>query len=228
MQTAERDLAAARGETETHSSSVLQKIATFEELQQSIDRRIVLAAQTEDLDDAAKRMRIPMEKMRRVDLAKSYLHLLEDVEELADEARGYLPARPKEALKAYVKLQQLSIDVYKLEHAAEIGGMHLGGHIEKSAKNLWLGMEKIMSDDFESILSVTKWPFSKEAFSDGFGANFERLLDLQTLELKHAKEPIVLLPMAVLCKSYVQEFRYHFMGDRSTNRKDQVSFFVIS
>ena len=60
-----------------------------------------------------------MEKLRRVELARSYVEMLKEVDGLTKEARSHLPANPKEALKPYTKLKELAISLQQLQEPAE-------------------------------------------------------------------------------------------------------------
>ena len=94
--------------------------------------------------------------------------------------------------------------------------------------------------DFEGLLKKLYWPRPdlvlptptlQQEWADCIG----KLLDLQLPDLadreetaKHDvsfKEPIVLLPMEVLVHPLELRFRYHFDGDRPTNRIDKPEYF---
>lgn len=173
--------------------------------------------------EAASRLKQPMEKLRRVELARSYVELLKEVDDLTKDARSHLPAEPKEALKPYTQLKELSISMGQLQDQAEGAAVHLVTHVQTTTERLWVQMKKIMSDEFESVLQKSKWPDSEvepiREWIDCFG----RLLDLQGPEIMAARESLVLLPMDVLAKHFILEFRYHFFTNKATNRANLVS-----
>jgi RAD50-interacting protein 1 len=164
-----------------------------------------------------------MEKLRRLELARSYVELLNEVDDLTAEARKSLPHDPKEALKPYTRLKQLSLSLRSLQEPAEGAAVHIVTHVEKRVSSLWEEMKKIMSDEFEAVLKRTHWPASTEKRTKEWSDCFEKLLDLQTPELSSAQGPVILLPMAVMTKTFVQQFRYHFMGNRPTGSTHSVS-----
>jgi hypothetical protein len=151
------------------------------------------------------------------------VELLKEVDDLTAEARKSLPHDPKEALKPYARLKQLSISLSSLQGPAEGAAGHLVTYVDKRVSSLWGEMKRIMSDEFEMVLKRTHWPASTETRTKEWSDCFEKLLDLQTPELYSAQGPVILLPMAVMTKTFVQQFRYHFMGKKPTGSTHNVS-----
>jgi RAD50-interacting protein 1 len=216
-------MAKAKEAAATHTESVLQQVQSFQTQQQSIDRRLKIVTASDAPDEAVQRFRGPMEKLRRLEIANSYVDLLKEVDDLTAEARKSLPRDPKEALKPYARLKQLSISLRSLQGPAEGAAGHVVAYVDKRVSNLWEEMKKIMSDEFEAVLKKTHWPASTETRTKEWSDSFEKLLDLQTPELYSAQGPVILLPMAVMTKTFVQQFRYHFMGNRLTGSTHSVS-----
>lgn len=79
-----------------------------------------------------------------------------------------------------------------------------------------------MTDEFESILQKLKWPEAASEPTKEWKDCFEKLLDLQDPELREVEEPIILLPMGVLAKTFTQQFKYHFFSDKPTNAASKV------
>lgn len=173
--------------------------------------------------EAALQLKGPMEKLRRVELAKSYVELLKEVDDLAKEARSHLPADPKESLKPYTKLKEMSISLGQLQEQAEGAAVHLVTYVQTTTERLWVQMKKIMSDEFESVLQRSKWPATDIEPSKEWVDCFERLLVLQNPEIMASREPVILLPMGVLAKHFIQEFRFHFFIQPVTSRASLVS-----
>jgi hypothetical protein len=84
-------------------------------------------------EDATERLKGPMEKLRRVELATLYVELLKEVDELTVEARNHLPAEPKEALKPYTRLKELAITLRQLQEPAEGAAVHLVQYVEDTS-----------------------------------------------------------------------------------------------
>ena len=177
----------------------------------------MLVTSSDNVDEATKRLNAPMDKLRKVDLAKQYVELLKDVNDLVSTTRSYLPSNPKEALKPYDRLKSLSITLREKQENAEGAGVHLVNHIDQTTTRLWAEMKKIMADEFQVELTALKWPSEMGAPSKVWRDCFEKLLDLQYPELQFAKEPLILLPMAVLAKPFIQNFRYQFMSEKVTS-----------
>lgn len=174
-------------------------------------------------DAAVEQFREPLEKLRRLELASNYVQLLKEVDDLADEARACLPADPKEALKPYTRLKQLSLALHSLRQDADEAAIHLVTYIDRRTVFLWDEMKKIMSSEFEAVLQEIGWPNAAQPPTRAWAECFVKLLDLQAPEFKNGGEGVVLLPFTVMVKPFRQQFRFHFMGDKPTNSKHNVS-----
>lgn len=196
----------------------------FQEQQDGVQKRLLVVVRSDTPEEAAALLQGPMEKLRRVELAKAYIELLKDVDEMKKEARGFLPHRPKEALLPYLKLKELSITMVELQREAEGAAPHLVNYVQGACAKLWIDMQKIMTDEFEKMLQSTKWPDVAQPPSREWQDCFEKLLDLQAPEILSAREPLALLPMNVLAKSFVSQFRYHFFTNKATNQIHRVGY----
>ncbi|KFY10064.1 hypothetical protein V492_05220 [Pseudogymnoascus sp. VKM F-4246] len=228
LQDARSKLAKSNEEAAAHSDTLLQRTKAFQDIQSGIDRRLAIVTASDAPDEAVQRFKAPIEKLRRLDLAYYYVEMLQEVDRLANEARGFLPDHPKEALKPYARLKELSISLRRLQTPADDAAGHLVTHVEQRANILWSEMKQVMVDNFESILKKTDWPTASEAPTEAWTASFQRLLELQTPEILNApaRDPMVLLPMACLTKPFVQQFRYHFMGTKASNTKLHPAYFL--
>lgn len=222
LQDAKAQLAEARKASGSNSSSMLKRTREFKQQQESVNRRLAIVTDSDTPEEAVQRLKAPMEKLRRVELARAYVELLKDVDSLAKDARRHLPSDPKEALKPYNQLKHLTIDLQKLQEPAEGAAVHLVTYVDGIASRLWVEMKKIMSDEFESVLKTANWPENASQPNRDWSDCFGKMLDLQGPEIVDAKEPLVLLPMSVLVKPFVKKFRYHFMTETPTNHPHQV------
>lgn len=207
---------------------MLKKTQEYEQHYDHVQSRLTSVTSAATPEEAASRIRGPMEKLRRVELARLYVELLKDVDDLTRRARGHLPAHPKEALEPYAKLKELSISLVSLQAEAEGSATHLVNHVQSTTDKLWVEMKHIMSVEFDNVLIESKWPSLDVAPNEQWLECFGKLLDLQTPEILAAPEPLVLLPMEVLAKHFVLEFRYHFFTNKSTNRANLVSQDLLS
>jgi hypothetical protein len=201
----------------------MEKTREYNKQHSDINKRLMMVTSTHTPEKAVQRLQVPMEKLRRVELARDYVELLKEVDELQKDARGHLPANPKEALKPYTQLKELSISVRQLQEPAEGAAVHLVTYVENATASLWLQMRKIMIDEFEAVLKKSNWPDIANEPTREWNDCFEKLLDLQGPEIMAAREPLILLPMSILAKSFVQQFRYHFFSDKPTNLPQHVS-----
>jgi len=61
---------------------VLRQSEAFQAQQADIDRRLLIVTRSETGDEAARKFESSMEKLRGLDIAKGYIELLKEVEEL--------------------------------------------------------------------------------------------------------------------------------------------------
>lgn len=98
-------------------------------------------------------------------------------------------------------------------------------------------MKDAFASEFEATLRKIRWP-GKDLTLDGqleheWTDGVKRLLELQEPELEgrdnqstnsvKGQEALVLLPLEVMAKPLELRFKYHFEGDRPTNKLDKVS-----
>lgn len=226
VQKAEVKLAAAKRASNEHTAFVSKQTQEFERQQKAIDKTLTILANSDAPDEAVSKLRRPLELIRRLELAQNYVELLRDVDALTVDARQCLPARPKDALLPYTRLKELAISLRAHQGPADDAASHLVDYVDATSKQLWDQMKKIMVDEFTSVSKESKWPDCDGEAAQKYIDCFERLLDLQQPELATAKKAVVLLPMAVMARPHIQEFKYHFMQQRPTNNKRKVSFGV--
>ena len=103
-------------------------------------------------------------------------------------------------------------------------------------------MKDAFASKFEITLKKMQWP-NKNTSLEGpveqeWSEGVQRLLDLQEPELnsyekravtkKYQEDPPILLPLEAMVKPLELRFKYHFEGDKPTNRKDKVSIYSES
>ena len=179
-----------------------------------------------------------MEDLGKLDVAEGYVELLIEIERLSAATRANFRKSPQDALQPYLRLQNLANALKEAQPAAEDAAPHLIDHVDRTARTLWTQMKDTFAGDFEVTLKQMQWP-NKDLILDGkleqvWISGVKKLLDLQEPELKardnpsadirNRKEPLVLLPLEVMIKSLELRFKYHFEGERPTNRLDKVRF----
>lgn len=194
----------------------------FQRQQDEANERLKTVTASNTPEEAIQRLKVPMEKLRRVQLAKEYVELLKEVDDLSTDARRHLPQNPKEALKPYTQLKEVAIRVQQLQGQAEGSATHLVNHIQTASTQLWDSMTKIMTDEFEAILTKAKWPTEAKPPTREWMDSFGKLLELQDPEISAAREPLILLPISVLAKPFILQFKYHFSSDKPSGQPSMV------
>ena len=178
-----------------------------------------------------------MENLRKLDVAQGYIELLTEVENLSSEARRNFRKSPQAALQPYLRLQNLVNALKEAQPAAEDAAPHLIDHVDQTARTLWKQMKDTFASDFEATLRKMGWPRADISMGESleweWNEGVRKLLELQEPELKardnqdtkrnSTEEKLVLLPLEVMVKPLELRFKYHFKGDRQTNRLDKVS-----
>ena len=152
------------------------------------------------------------------------------------KARRNFQKSPQDALQPYLRLQNLVNALKDAQPAAEDAAPHLIDHVDRTTRTLWKQMKVAFAGEFEVTLKKIQWP-GKDLTLDGqleqeWTNGVRKLLELQKPELEardsqnaertKGEEPLVLLPLEVMAKPLELRFKYHFEGDRPTNKLDKV------
>lgn len=144
------------------------------------------------------------------------------------------------ALRPYRQLQRLLSSLRPLQDEAEGAAPHLLDHLSRTTRDVQRQIRDAYCADLEAVLRKLEWPKASAAPRGPLQEEWDhcvgRLLDFQMPELE-AKEasrramgatpdPEVLLPLEVLVRPLETRFRYHFDGDRPTNRLDKPEYFL--
>lgn len=215
---ATRELDAARRSGGDLQEALARQVDDFEQLQRSIDLRIQIVAASDAPDEAIRRLEPPMRRLHRVNLARDYLQLLHDVEDLRKTARSHLPADPKAALLPYTRLKQISARLRELRGPADGAATHLVAHVATVVDTLWDEMKQTMSDEMRVLLAARRWPADVQpdlVVDEDWRMCFEKLLDLQVPEVLYSPPDVVLplLPVDVMAQTWTKEFSFHFLSD---------------
>ena len=234
-----RVLKEAKEASKSHSTGVAQRLKGFKKEQADIDRRLRILTQSETSDEEVSKFDGVMSKLQRLEVAQNYIGLLREVERLSAEARKNFKASPQAALRPYLRLEGLAAALKSTQPTAEDAAPHLVDYVGCSASGLWQQMKSAFAQKFELTLAQIKWP-RKDLVLDAsqereWASGVDRLLELQEPELNsheaEASKPlehsdrVVLLPLEIMARSLELRFRYHFEGDRPTNRPDRPEFF---
>lgn len=212
----------AQKESTEHARILRQQTHGFNSHQAGIDQRLSIVTSADAPDEAVEALKPRMEELRKLELAHLYIGSLQEVENLSDDARSHLPASPKEALVSYTRLREVSKTMLALQKRTDGAAAHLVDFIVARSDALWVEMQSRMAKELRTILKKMNYPTNDLESSQEFTECFNKMLDLQEPELVSAAEPLILLPFTVLVEEFKERFKYHFMGDRETNSKNNV------
>ncbi len=198
----------------------------FQDQKDIVDAHLLEVTSSATPAEALLRLKGPLEKLRKLELAGYYVDLLSEVEILMKDACGHLPANPKEALKPYAQLKRLAQELQKLQEPAEGAATHLVAYVQDASSRLWADMKRILSSEFDARLRESNWPNNPDLPTREWSDSFEKMLDLQGPEIISTREPLILLPMSLLAKPFIQQCRYHFFSNMPTNHPNKVSIFA--
>ncbi|ETN42892.1 uncharacterized protein HMPREF1541_02050 [Cyphellophora europaea CBS 101466] len=230
----------ALAETEKRAStqvSDLQKHAEeFQRQQSALDRRLQEITYSSSSDEAVKAFESRMVKLRRLDIATSYLELAKEVDRLRSDAGRLLNTDPRTSLSCYSRLRFLARSLQRLQPDAEGAAPQLISNVEHETEAVYKKIRTGLSKDFQATLEKMKWPQSEMNLLGGvlekWSEQVELLMELQEPEagvlLANPKpgESPPLLPLEIMVQPLAQRFRYHFYGDKPTNRLDKPEYFL--
>lgn len=240
MVEAQHTLSNATNASENHKQDLLRRSHIFKAEQGDIDRRLLIVTQSDTSDDAVQKFDSSMGPLRTLDIAQGYLELLTEVEGLTSKARLNFKKSPQEALQPYLRLQNLVNALRAAQPAAEDAAPHLIDHVDQTARSLWKQMKDAFAADFEVTLKKMQWPGKYVTLQGSLEPEWvngvKKLLELQEPELRardsedsiqnSREEALVLLPLEVMAKPLELRFKYHFEGDRPTNKLDKPEYFL--
>ncbi|CAG8942204.1 unnamed protein product [Penicillium salamii] len=221
-----------------HAEATRKQAEAFTAEQEDIDRRLKAITQSETSDEAARSLEKSMEKLQRLEISKGYVELLKEAEELSKQALELMSSEPRAALGPYSRLRKIVGLLKDAQPAAEGAAPHLIDYTDKLASALRQQMKKFFGDRLQNTLQDIKWPTRELNLSDQLLARWrqdvELLLDLQTPELQSrdaaasdvSLQPPVLFPLEVMTHHLDLRFKYHFSGDKPTNRLDKPEYFL--
>ncbi|KAL5395970.1 hypothetical protein PMIN03_006989 [Paraphaeosphaeria minitans] len=237
---AQRDLSDAKDAAREHHQHLQTRARLFHDDQADIDRRLQVVAASHTSDDAVPRFEHILDTLQRLHVASAYVDLLHHVDLLSQEAQWQLQTSPDAALAPYKQLRALHTRMLRLDEEAEGAAPQLLYHVDHITHALRSDLLHAFSARLETILAHVKWPTPKATITAALHPEWEtavlNLLDLQFPELHgvhHAPPdvsklnlPAVLFPLHVLVQPLEMRFRYHFDGDKPTNRIDRPEYFL--
>ncbi|KAI0506376.1 RINT-1 family protein [Xylaria bambusicola] len=225
-----RELEEARRSAQDRQGGLSKSISEFRSLQESIDARLQIVANSTAPDEAIQRLEGPMKQLHKIELAYQYVSLLHDVENMRLVARSHVLHSPKAALEPYARLKQLCRRLRERQPLADGAATHLVEHVENTTAALWKEMKSIVSQEMEAVLKSRNWPQGVDTNSEmdsEWLQCFEKLVDLQVPEVLYSETPVTLLPFEVMVKPFTQWFRFQFLGNNATSTPQAFGAFCI-
>ncbi|KAJ5674118.1 hypothetical protein N7462_009557 [Penicillium macrosclerotiorum] len=235
---AHRALSNATKASNDHAEATRKRAEAFTAEQADIDRRLKAITQSETSDEAVQHLEKSMKRLQRLEISTGYVKLLKDAEELSKEALESIFSDPRASLSPYIRLRGIVLSLKEAQPAAEGAAPHLIDYTEKLASALRQQLKTIFGDRLRKTLEAMKWPTRELNINDKLLAQWrqevELLIDLQMPELPtrdafdigQSLEPSVLFPLEVMVHSLDLRFKYHFSGDKPTNRLDKPEYFL--
>ena len=183
-----------------------------------------------------------MSKVRSLGIAEGYLEIVQQTNTLDNDARQNLTKHPAVSVKAYSRIRTLSKQVQEAQVAAEGAAPQLAYMLEQTSRQLFTTLKEALENDLRKTLEQMKWPGKELNLLGDVPGNWDKqvrlLLELQDPDLievfadvdisprSSAPDPVVLLPLEVMVQPLAVRFRYHFYGDKPTNRLDKPEYFL--
>lgn len=223
------EMAAAR------AAAVQLRSDSLRQQQADIDGTLMSMTGAGSSEEASRVFAVSMGKLHKIEIASGHINLLQEVDKLGAEARSSFKTSPRSALPPYVTMRSLLLAVRTGQNDTEDAAPHLMNQVAKHTSGLYKDIEKQFKGDLRMTLTQIDWPQKELKLSPDimarFGEQVELLLELQSPDLKENAEEdtpnaIPLLPMKVLVEPLALRFRYHFYGEKPTNRLDKPEYFL--
>ena len=177
-----------------------------------------------------------MVKLRRLELATNYLDLIKVVDQLHNEVGQWQDEQPAAAVGSYKHLREISVALDVAQVEAEGSGSQLVQHVATTTKAARDSLQNGVVKSFRRTIEKMKWPQAElNLLGDALNTWSEQtslLIELEEADLlttdvqgRQTQTP-VLLPLEIMAEPLAQRFRFHFYGDRPTNRLDKPEYFL--
>ncbi|KAH8727149.1 TIP-1 family-domain-containing protein [Phaeosphaeriaceae sp. PMI808] len=237
---ARKDLHDAKQDAHDAQHRLEHKAHEFRRHQTDIDQRLLVITASNTSDEAVPRFESSLDQLHRLHVASAYIELLAEVDVLSKQAQTQLHTSSEAALGPYKQLRSLHTRLVNLQEDAEGAAPQLLHYVDSITQSLRTKILDAFTSDLDRLLKKIHWPTPKANIPSSLRDEWEtvvvKLLDLQMPELEgnsyacgagnKVKLPPILFPMEVLVQPLEMRFRYHFEGDRPTNRIDRPEYFL--
>ncbi|KAK2831885.1 hypothetical protein FQN49_007073, partial [Arthroderma sp. PD_2] len=238
LREAEEILKSATKASNEHAEAVRKEAEAFSEHQADIDRRLLTVTQSEHSDEAVRKFEDSIARLQRLDVAQGYLELLSSIDHLNKDAIKKMKTSPHEALRSYAQLRSIEASISSGQETVEGATPHLLDSVKEISDKLKGSIRGEYIGKLQNVLDKMKWP-TKEAPAEPLIDEWMRWCDLLlefqepdftndtiVAHLKECSELPILLPLEVMAQPLELRFKYHFSGDRPTNRLDKPEYFL--
>ncbi|EZF30684.1 hypothetical protein H109_05369 [Trichophyton interdigitale MR816] len=238
LREAEEILKNATKASKEHAEAVRKEAEAFKQRQADIDRRLLVVTQSEHSDEAVRKFEDSIARLQRLDVSQGYLELLSCIDELNKDAMKTMKSSPHDALRSYAQLRSIETSISTGQDTVEGATPYLLDYVTKISGSLKDSIRVEYTDKLQNILDKMKWPMKElptESLIDEWIRWCDLLLEFQepdftSVTIKrgpedHPELPI-LLPLEVMSRPLELRFKYHFSGDRPTNRLDKPEYFM--
>ncbi|KAJ3189171.1 RAD50-interacting protein 1 [Gaertneriomyces sp. JEL0708] len=174
-------------------------------------------------------------RLVRLETAREYVDAIAKAQNLSSRVRHLLEKNPVAALAEYDELRVLTIGVQRRGPSCETGFATLPGfpdlrtYVGDITSGAYENLKSKLSQKLERSLELLGWPApvdsnTKQDDLTTFRKAFAQLLLLQHPPVPQGEPDVecpLLLPMEVMLRAPVLHFRYHFEGNRPTNRLEK-------
>lgn len=236
---AKKEQEKAEAKLQENVKALQQRTEKHQSDQLDLDRRLQTLIQSEVSDDAISKFEQVMTELRRVEITDGYIKTLYESEKLDKHARASLESDPHATVQAYQSLRSLVHGLENAQVAAEGAAPHLIDQITALSKDLYGHIRRRWEEELQKTLEKLKWPKKDmnllERNVDDWSKYVRLLLMLQEPSLLQTisettsqivKEPTLLLPLEVMVQPIALRFRFHFYGEKPTNRLNKPEYFL--
>lgn len=192
---------------------------------------------SDDVEDALTGVNASIDKLSQFSLVANYLELLQAAENLRSAVPTLLGESPERALANYHQLYSSMRALQSLQQPADGAANYLIDYVEQSVKWSRHALLEAFRAKFSKALDTILWPRQTTEIpalvATEIASSAGNLLDLQEPELDDLvvsedayHNPPVLLPLQIMVEPLMSRFRFHFSGDRPTNRLEKPEYFL--
>ncbi|KAF3491474.1 RINT-1 family protein [Arthroderma uncinatum] len=239
LREAEEILKSATKASNEHAEAVRKEAEAFSKHQADIDRRLLIVTQSEHSDEAVRKFEDSIARLQRLDVSQGYLELLNSIDHLNKDVIKKMKTSPHDALRSYAQLRSIEISISSGQERVEGATPHLLDYVKGVSETLRGLVYGEYIGKLQNVLDKMKWPMKElpsEPLIDEWMRWCDLLLEFQEPDLindtveAHLKDCSVLpilLPLEVMAQPLELRFKYHFSGDRPTNRLDKAFSHLI-